>query len=133
MLLQPNAILLLDSKQNTLCLSQSEIISFIKTEKLLKRSVNFSIFIKNITPPHIFLIFLKWAYIWGILFSGKLIYGTAFVLVLYFVGLIPTQFWILSFLKFDENSKSRKRMTISKSPFGNFTKVQLQQLFDSAN
>ena len=57
MLLQQNAILLHDSNQNTRCLSQFGTISFIKTLCCLRRSVNFSRFIK-ITLLHIFLLYI---------------------------------------------------------------------------
>ena len=50
MLSQQNAILLLDSKQNTWCLSQFGTISFIKALKHLRSSYNFGRFIYNSTP-----------------------------------------------------------------------------------
>ena len=49
---------ILDSKQCAWCLSQFGTISFIKPKKLLRRSVNFSRFIKNNTAPHILFIYL---------------------------------------------------------------------------
>ena len=75
MLLQQNAILLFDSMQNTWCVSQFGTIGFIKTQKYLRRSVNFIRFIKNALLCIFFLYFYN-----GLIFGG-LIYRTTFVLV----------------------------------------------------
>ena len=56
LLLQQSTILLLDSKQDTRCVLQFGTINFIKTYKHLRRSANFSRFIKN-TLLHIFFLY----------------------------------------------------------------------------